>query len=105
MVQCSSWIRAKEITAIRVNLDVKEVLCDNRIYENGDGLLFKVSSNFHHLWVGVINQRMHCIIGRLGLFLHGIFEFNVFFRWFNVLILYWFDHKEPSFFFAMFSAP
>ncbi|RWV96729.1 hypothetical protein GW17_00040538 [Ensete ventricosum] len=32
---------------------------------------------------------MHYIVGRLGLFLHSfIFEFEVFFRWYGVLILY-----------------
>ncbi|RWW57218.1 hypothetical protein BHE74_00036011 [Ensete ventricosum] len=49
---------------------------------------------------------MHCIVGRLGLFLRGfIFEFEVFFRWYSVLILYYFDDEEPPLFAVMFSAP
>ncbi|RWV93545.1 hypothetical protein GW17_00043993 [Ensete ventricosum] len=49
--------------------------------------------------VGVIGQRVHCIIDRLGLFLCSfIFKFEVFFRWFDVLILHWFNHEEPSLF-------
>ncbi|RZS11122.1 hypothetical protein BHM03_00042444 [Ensete ventricosum] len=88
------------------NLVVEEVICAAHIYENGDGLLLKESSNFHCLRVGVAGQRMHWRVGRLGLFLRSfIFEFKVFFRWFGILILYWFDHEEPSFFAAMFSAP
>ncbi|RWW49501.1 hypothetical protein BHE74_00044319 [Ensete ventricosum] len=87
------------------NLAVEKVIGAARIYKNGDGLLFKESSNFHRLWVGVTNQRVHCIVGRLGLFLRSfIFEFKVFFRWYNVLILYWFDAEEPPLFVAMFSA-
>ncbi|RWW68918.1 hypothetical protein BHE74_00023523 [Ensete ventricosum] len=52
-------------------------------------LLFKESSNFHRLRVGVTDQRMHYIVSRFGLFLRSfIFEFEVFFRWYDVLILY-----------------
>ncbi|RWW08137.1 hypothetical protein GW17_00028447 [Ensete ventricosum] len=66
------------------NLAVEEVISAARIYKNGDGLLFKESSNFHRLQVGVTGQHVHCIIGRLGLFLCGfIFEFEVFFRWYE----------------------
>ncbi|RZS10863.1 hypothetical protein BHM03_00042137 [Ensete ventricosum] len=65
------------------SLAIEEVIGVARIYKNSDGLLFKESSNFHFLWVGVIGQHMHCIVGRLGLFLHGfIFEFEVFFIWY-----------------------
>ncbi|RRT85770.1 hypothetical protein B296_00000295 [Ensete ventricosum] len=46
---------------------VEEVIYVAHIDENGDGLLFKKSSNFLRLWVGVTGQRMHCIVGRLGL--------------------------------------
>ncbi|RRT72033.1 hypothetical protein B296_00006698 [Ensete ventricosum] len=60
------------------NLAVKEVICATRIDENGDGLLFKKSSNFHHLWVGVAGQRVCCVVGQLGLFLCGfIFSFSL----------------------------
>ncbi|RZR89242.1 hypothetical protein BHM03_00016934 [Ensete ventricosum] len=49
---------------------------------------------------------MHCVVGRLGLFLHGfLFGFKAFFRWFAVLILHWFNHEESAFFAAMFAAP
>ncbi|RRT42018.1 hypothetical protein B296_00036900 [Ensete ventricosum] len=49
---------------------------------------------------------MHCIVGRLGLSLHGfLFGFKAFFRWFAVLILHWFNHKESALFAAMFAAP
>ncbi|RWW48014.1 hypothetical protein BHE74_00045956 [Ensete ventricosum] len=66
------------------NLAVEKVIGATRIYKNSDGLLFKEFSNFHCLWVGVSGQRMHCIVGRLGLFLHGfIFEFEVLFRWYE----------------------
>ncbi|RRT37718.1 hypothetical protein B296_00031941 [Ensete ventricosum] len=78
------------------NLAVEEVIGAARIYKNGDGLLFKESSNFHRLRVGVTGQRVHYMVGRLGLFLRGfIFEFEVFFKWYGILILYWFDHEEP----------
>ncbi|RWW05074.1 hypothetical protein GW17_00031672 [Ensete ventricosum] len=88
------------------NLAVEEVICATHIDENGDRLLFKKSSNFHRLRVGVAGQRVHCVVGRLGLFLRGfIFGFEAFFRWFAVLILYWFNHEEPTLFAAMFSAP
>ncbi|RWV97279.1 hypothetical protein BHE74_00044320 [Ensete ventricosum] len=71
------------------NLAVKEVLGVACIYKNGDGLMFKKSSNFHRMRVGVSGQRMHCVVGQLGLFLSGfIFRFEAFFRWFTVLILY-----------------
>ncbi|RWW01266.1 hypothetical protein GW17_00035711 [Ensete ventricosum] len=50
--------------------------------------------------------RVHCIVGRLGLFLCGfIFGFKAFFRWFAVLILYWFNHEDLALFVAMFPAP
>ncbi|RRT48780.1 hypothetical protein B296_00050174 [Ensete ventricosum] len=63
-----------------INLDAKKVICVARIYENGDELLFKESSNFHRLQVGVTGQHVHCIVGQLGLFLCSfIFEFEVFF--------------------------
>ncbi|RRT67952.1 hypothetical protein B296_00025927 [Ensete ventricosum] len=88
------------------DLAVEEVIYAARIDENGDQLLFKKPSNFYHLRVGVAGQRVHCVVGRLGLFLHGfIFGFEVFFRWFDVLILYWFNHEEPTLFAAMFLAP
>ncbi|RRT34843.1 hypothetical protein B296_00051341, partial [Ensete ventricosum] len=88
------------------NLAVEEVIGATHIYKNGDGLMFKESSNFHRLRVGVAGQRVHCIVDRLGLFLRGfIFEFEAFFRWFAILVLYWFNHKEPTLFLAMFSAP
>ncbi|RZS05413.1 hypothetical protein BHM03_00035926 [Ensete ventricosum] len=39
---------------------------------------------FHRLQVGVIGQRMHYIVGRVGLFLCGfIFKFEVFFKWYE----------------------
>ncbi|RRT41664.1 hypothetical protein B296_00052948 [Ensete ventricosum] len=88
------------------NLAVKKVIGVAHIYKNGDGLLFKESSNFHCLRVGVTGQCMHCIVGWLGLFLRGfIFEFEVFLRWYSVLILYWFNDEEPPHFVAMFSTP
>ncbi|RZS20461.1 hypothetical protein BHM03_00052977, partial [Ensete ventricosum] len=88
------------------NLAVEKVIGVAHIYKNGDGLLFKESSNFHCLRVGVTGQRMHCIVGWLGLFLRGfIFEFEVFLRWYSVLILYWFNDEEPPHFVAMFSTP
>ncbi|RRT74884.1 hypothetical protein B296_00008376 [Ensete ventricosum] len=88
------------------NLAVEEFICVALIDENGDRLLFKKSSNFHRLRVGVVGQRVHCVVGRLGLFLRGfIFGFEAFFKWFAVLILYWFNHDEPVLFAAMFSAP
>ncbi|RWW58355.1 hypothetical protein BHE74_00034826 [Ensete ventricosum] len=88
------------------NLAVEEVICVALIDENGDRLLFKKSSNFHRLRVGVVGQRVHCVVGRLGLFLRGfIFGFEAFFKWFAVLTLYWFNHEEPTLFAAMFSAP
>ncbi|RWW78231.1 hypothetical protein BHE74_00013551 [Ensete ventricosum] len=62
------------------NLIVGEVICDARIDENGDGLLFKKSSNFHRMRVGVVGQRVHYVVGKLGLFLCGfIFGFKA--RW------------------------
>ncbi|RWW49602.1 hypothetical protein BHE74_00044204 [Ensete ventricosum] len=71
------------------DLVVEEVICATRIDENGDRLLFRKSSNFHRLRVRVAGQRVHCVVSRLGLFLHGfIFGFEAFFRWFAVLILY-----------------
>ncbi|RWW52739.1 hypothetical protein BHE74_00040829 [Ensete ventricosum] len=49
---------------------------------------------------------MHCVVGRLGLFLYGfLFRFEAFFRWFVVLILHWFNHEEPALLKAMFAAP
>ncbi|RRT60411.1 hypothetical protein B296_00001105 [Ensete ventricosum] len=49
---------------------------------------------------------MHCVVGQLGLFLCGfLFGFKVFFRWFAVLILHWFNHEEPALFAVMFIAP
>ncbi|RWV84225.1 hypothetical protein GW17_00054073, partial [Ensete ventricosum] len=88
------------------NLAVEEVICAARIDENSDRLLFKKSSNFHRLRVGVASQHVHCVVGRLGLFLRiFIFGFEAFFRWFVVLILYWFNHEEPTLFAAMSSAP
>ncbi|RWW37373.1 hypothetical protein BHE74_00057527, partial [Ensete ventricosum] len=88
------------------DLAIKKVICATRIDENGDGLLFKKSSNFHCLRVGVVGQRVHCVVDRLGLFLHGfIFGFNAFFRWVTVLILYWFNHEKSARFAKMFSAP
>ncbi|RRT53951.1 hypothetical protein B296_00000236 [Ensete ventricosum] len=51
-------------------------------------------------------NRVHFVVGRLGLFLHGfIFRFEIFFRWFVVLILYWFNHEKLALFAVMFSAP
>ncbi|RWW51719.1 hypothetical protein BHE74_00041911 [Ensete ventricosum] len=64
------------------NLAIEEVICTTRINENGDVLLFKKSSNFHRMQVGVASQRVHCVVDRLGLFLRGfIFGFEAFFRW------------------------
>ncbi|RZR92103.1 hypothetical protein BHM03_00020352 [Ensete ventricosum] len=49
---------------------------------------------------------MHCVVGRLGLFLYGfLFGFEAFFRWFVVLILHWFNHEESTLLTAMFAAP
>ncbi|RWV91658.1 hypothetical protein GW17_00046045 [Ensete ventricosum] len=49
---------------------------------------------------------MHCVVGRLGLFLYGfLFGFKAFFRWFVVLILHWFNHEESALLTAMFAAP
>ncbi|RRT79446.1 hypothetical protein B296_00001589 [Ensete ventricosum] len=88
------------------DLIVEEVICATHIKENDDGLLFKKSFNFHLLRVGVAGQGMHCIVDRLGHFLRGfIFRFEAFFRWFAVLILYWFNHEKPTLFTVMFSAP
>ncbi|RWW17139.1 hypothetical protein BHE74_00049807 [Ensete ventricosum] len=71
------------------NLIVEEVIGAARIYKNDYGLLFKESSNFHRLRVGVAGQHVHCMVGRLGLFLHDfIFGFEAFFIWFAVLLLY-----------------
>ncbi|RZS15295.1 hypothetical protein BHM03_00047106 [Ensete ventricosum] len=55
---------------------------------------------------------MHCVVGRLGLFLHSFFfrfkgfffRFKGFFRCFIVLILRWFNHEEPALFAVMFAA-
>ncbi|RRT43615.1 hypothetical protein B296_00022060 [Ensete ventricosum] len=85
-------------------------MCNNlaitRINENGDVLLFKKSSNFHRMRVGVASQHVHCVVNRLGLFLRGfIFGFETFFRWFTVLIFYWFNHEELALFAVIFSAP
>ncbi|RWW03697.1 hypothetical protein GW17_00033123 [Ensete ventricosum] len=64
------------------------------------------SFNFYRLRVGVVGQCVHCVVGRLALFLHGFFfRFKGVFRWFIVLILHWFNHKEPTLLAAMFSAP
>ncbi|RZS08322.1 hypothetical protein BHM03_00039278, partial [Ensete ventricosum] len=64
------------------------------------------SSNFNRLRVGVAGQCVHCVVSRLGLFLYDFFfRFKGFFRWFIVLILHWFNHKEPALFAGMFSAP
>ncbi|RWV99740.1 hypothetical protein BHE74_00004128 [Ensete ventricosum] len=88
------------------NFTIEEVICAAHVEENGDGLLFQKSSNFHHLRVGVAGQCVHCVVGRLGIFLYGFFfMFQGFFRWFIVLILHWFNNKEPALFAAMFSAP
>ncbi|RWW38200.1 hypothetical protein BHE74_00056583 [Ensete ventricosum] len=88
------------------DLAVEEVICAAYIDENGDQLLFKKSSNFHRLRVGVADQHVHCVVGRLGLFLYGfIFRFAAFFRWFTVLILYWFNHEELDLLAVVFSAP
>ncbi|RRT35396.1 hypothetical protein B296_00020454 [Ensete ventricosum] len=66
------------------NLAFEKVIGVARIYNNGDGLMFKESSNFHLLWVGVTGQHMHYIVGRLGLFLFGfIFKFEVIFKWYG----------------------
>ncbi|RWV91916.1 hypothetical protein GW17_00045765 [Ensete ventricosum] len=49
---------------------------------------------------------MHCVVGRLGLFLHAFFfRFKGFFRCFIILILRWFNHEELALFAAMFAAP
>ncbi|RWW54900.1 hypothetical protein BHE74_00038492, partial [Ensete ventricosum] len=77
------------------NLAIEEVIGVGCIYKNGDGLLFKESSNFH-------NRRV-IVTGHL--FLCGfIFKFEVFFRWYDILILYGFDDEEPPLFAAMFLA-
>ncbi|RWW77635.1 hypothetical protein BHE74_00014189 [Ensete ventricosum] len=49
---------------------------------------------------------MHCVVGRLRLFLYGFFlRFKGFSRCFIVLILCWFNHEEPVLFTTMFAAP
>ncbi|RRT31209.1 hypothetical protein B296_00058740, partial [Ensete ventricosum] len=56
--------------------------------------------------VGIAGQCVHCVVGRLGLFLHTFFfRFEGFLRYFIVLILRWFNHEEPTFFALMFTAP
>ncbi|RRT62093.1 hypothetical protein B296_00027925 [Ensete ventricosum] len=51
-------------------------------------------------------QCVHCVVGRLGLFLYGFyFRFKGFFRCFIFLILRWFNHEEPALFAVMFAAP
>ncbi|RZS29103.1 hypothetical protein BHM03_00062785, partial [Ensete ventricosum] len=51
----------------------------------------------------VAGQCMHCVVGRLGLFLYGfLFGFEAFFKWFVVLILHWFNHEEPTLLTTMF---
>ncbi|RWW35223.1 hypothetical protein BHE74_00059873, partial [Ensete ventricosum] len=88
------------------DLVVEEVICAACIDENGEGLLFKKSSNFHRLRVRVAGQRVHCVVDQLDLFLYSfIFGFEAFFRWFAILILYWFNHEKPTLFAAIFSAP
>ncbi|RRT61003.1 hypothetical protein B296_00039571, partial [Ensete ventricosum] len=65
------------------DLAVEEVICATCIDENGDRLLFKKSTNFHRMRVGVASQRMHYVVDRLELFLRGfIFRFEAFLRWF-----------------------
>ncbi|RWW14397.1 hypothetical protein GW17_00021835 [Ensete ventricosum] len=46
------------------DLTVEEVIYAVHIDENGDGLLFKKSSNFHSLRVQVAGQRVHYVVGR-----------------------------------------
>ncbi|RWV77311.1 hypothetical protein GW17_00061878 [Ensete ventricosum] len=88
------------------NLTIAEVICAVCVDENGDGLLLQKSSNFHYLRVGVAGQRVHCVVGRLVLFLCGFFfDFEAFFRWFAVLILHRFNHEKPALFAVMFAAP
>ncbi|RWV79232.1 hypothetical protein GW17_00059671, partial [Ensete ventricosum] len=53
------------------NLVVEKVIGATRNYKNDDALLFKESSNSHRLRVRVTDQRVHYIIGKLGLFLRG----------------------------------
>ncbi|RWV94614.1 hypothetical protein GW17_00042830 [Ensete ventricosum] len=49
---------------------------------------------------------MHCVVGRLGLFLYGFFfRFKGFFRCFIILLLCWFNHEELAHFAMMFTAP
>ncbi|RWW88898.1 hypothetical protein BHE74_00002207 [Ensete ventricosum] len=43
------------------DLAIEEVIYATRIDENGDGLLFKKSSNFHSLRVGVAGQHVHYV--------------------------------------------
>ncbi|RZS25914.1 hypothetical protein BHM03_00059189 [Ensete ventricosum] len=63
------------------NLTIEEVICAARVNENDDGLLFQKSSNFHRPRVGVAGHCVHCVVGRLGLFLYGFFfRFKGFFR-------------------------
>ncbi|RZS24158.1 hypothetical protein BHM03_00057194 [Ensete ventricosum] len=63
------------------NLTVEEVIYAAYVDENGDGLLFQKSSNFHRQWVGVAGQCVHRVVDRLGLFLYGFFfRFKGFFR-------------------------
>ncbi|RWV81435.1 hypothetical protein GW17_00057146 [Ensete ventricosum] len=52
---------------------VEEVICAACVDENDDGLLFQKSSNFHRLRVVVAGQCVHCVVGRLGLFLYVFF--------------------------------
>ncbi|RWW50797.1 hypothetical protein BHE74_00042919, partial [Ensete ventricosum] len=88
------------------NLTIEEVIYVACVDENGDGLLFQKSSNFHRLRVGVAGQCVNYVVGHLRFFLHGFFfRFKGFFIWFIILFLHWFNHKEPALFAAMFSAP
>ncbi|RWW59718.1 hypothetical protein BHE74_00033331 [Ensete ventricosum] len=53
--------------------------------------------------IGIAGQCVHCIVGRLGLFLYDFFfRFKGFFKCFIVFILCWFNHEEPALFAVMF---
>ncbi|RWW12924.1 hypothetical protein GW17_00023389 [Ensete ventricosum] len=91
-----SQLRIQPSATFRSNLlHLKHHMCNNLAIEKVIHAAHKESSNFHHLRDGVIGQRVHFIVGQLGLFIYGfIFKFKIFFRWYGVLVLYWFDDEE-----------
>ncbi|RWW46026.1 hypothetical protein BHE74_00048071 [Ensete ventricosum] len=67
---------------------------------------FGFFSGPNHHRVGIAGQYVHCVVGRLGFFLHSFFfRFKGFFRCFIILILRWFNHEELALFVVMFLAP